>query len=65
MLLPLLLPPGERGVMVAMGHGLCVSFWVSEVMMKNKVGSKKVQCILELIVQVGCVKYHPRLYFQF
>ena len=20
--------PGERGVMVAMGHGLCVSFWV-------------------------------------
>ena len=35
--------------MVAMGHGLCVSFWVSGEMMKNKVGPKKVQCALELI----------------
>ena len=26
--------PGERGMMVAMGHGLCVSFWVSEEMTK-------------------------------
>ncbi len=34
--------PGERGVMVVMGHGLCVSFWVSEEMMKNKEESKKV-----------------------
>ncbi len=33
--------PGERGMMVAMGHGLCVSFWVSGEMMKNKVGPKK------------------------
>jgi hypothetical protein len=24
--------PGERGVMVVMGHELCVSFWVSEEM---------------------------------
>jgi hypothetical protein len=46
-LLPLLTPPGERGMMVAMGHGLCVSFWVSGEMMKNKVGPKKVQCTLE------------------
>jgi hypothetical protein len=29
--------PGERGMMVAMGHGLCVSFWVSGEMTKNKV----------------------------
>jgi hypothetical protein len=27
---------GERGMMVVMGHGLCVSFWVSEEMTKNK-----------------------------
>ena len=27
--------PGERGVMVAMGHGLCVSFWVSGEMTKH------------------------------
>ncbi len=26
--------PGERGMMVVMGHGLCVSFWVSEEMTK-------------------------------
>ncbi len=38
--------PGERGMMVAMGHGLCVSFWVSGEMTKNKVGPKKVQCSL-------------------
>ncbi len=34
--------------MVAMGHGLCVSFWVSGEMTKNKVGPKKVQCDLEI-----------------
>jgi hypothetical protein len=35
-------------VVVAMGHGLCVSFWVSgEKMTKNMVGPKKVQCVLE------------------
>jgi hypothetical protein len=33
-------------MMVAMGHGLCVSFWVSGEMTKNKVGPKKVQCDL-------------------
>ncbi len=32
--------PGEREVMVAMGHGLCVSFWVSKEMTKNKEESK-------------------------
>ncbi len=47
MLLPSLLPPGERGVMVAMGHGLCASFWVSGEMAKNKVGPKKVLWSLE------------------
>jgi hypothetical protein len=30
--------PGERGMMVAMGHGLCVSFWVSGEMTK-KIGT--------------------------
>jgi hypothetical protein len=50
-LLPLLPPPGERGMMVAMGHGLCVSFWVSGEMTKNKVGPKKLQCALEYL---GC-----------
>ncbi len=40
-LLPLLPPPGERGMMVTMGHGLRVSFWVSGEMTKNKVGPKK------------------------
>ncbi len=38
--------PEERGVMVALGRGLCVSFWVSGEMTKNKVGPKKVQCSL-------------------
>ena len=32
--------PGERGMTVAMGHGLCVSFWVSEEMTKKKEESK-------------------------
>jgi hypothetical protein len=41
--------PGERGVMVAMGHGISVSFWVRGEMTKNKVGPKKVPCYLELI----------------
>ncbi len=36
-------------MMVAMGHGLCVSFWVSGEMTKKQVGPKKVQCFLELI----------------
>ncbi len=34
--------PGERGMMVAMGHGLCVSFWVSGETTKNKKESKNV-----------------------
>jgi hypothetical protein len=33
---------GERGMMVAMGHGLYVSFCVCGVTTKNKVGPKKV-----------------------
>ena len=33
--------------MVAMGHGLCASFWVSGEMAKNKVGPKKVLWSLE------------------
>jgi hypothetical protein len=45
--------PGERGMMVAMGHGLCVSFWVSGEMTKNKVGPKKVQCALEHRTSMG------------
>ncbi len=36
-------------MMVAMGHGLCVSFWVSGEMTKTKVGPKKLQCALELV----------------
>jgi hypothetical protein len=39
-LLPSLPPPGERGMMVAMGHGLCVSFWVSEEMTKIRKRAK-------------------------
>jgi hypothetical protein len=31
---------GERGMMVAMGHGLCVSFWVSEEMTKIRKRAK-------------------------
>jgi hypothetical protein len=41
--------PGERGMMVAMGHGLCVSLFVCGETTKNKVGPKKLQCVLELI----------------
>jgi hypothetical protein len=41
--------PGERGVMVAMVHGLCVSLCVCGETTKNKVGPKKSQCALELI----------------
>jgi hypothetical protein len=33
--------PGERGMMVAMGHGLCVSFCVCGETTKNKVRQKK------------------------
>jgi hypothetical protein len=40
---------GERGMMVAMGHGLCESFCVYGETTKNKVGPKKSQCALELI----------------
>ncbi len=32
--------PGERGMMVAMGYGLCVSFWVSEEMTKIRKRAK-------------------------
>ena len=32
--------PGETGMMVAMGHGLCVSFWVSEKMTKIRKRAK-------------------------
>jgi hypothetical protein len=39
---------GEKGVMVAMGHGLCVCLCVCEKTTKNKVGPKKSKCILEL-----------------
>ncbi len=39
-------------MMVAMGRGLCVSFWVSGEMTKNnKVGPKKLQWNLELITK--------------
>ena len=34
--------PGERGVMVANGDGLCVSFWVSGEIRKNEEESKNV-----------------------
>jgi hypothetical protein len=37
---------GERGVMEAMGHGLCVNFCVCGEAMKNKVGPKKSQCLI-------------------
>jgi hypothetical protein len=33
-------------MMVAMGHGLCVSFWESGEMTKNKVRPKKLQYAL-------------------
>ncbi len=48
--------PGERGIIVAMGHGLCVSFWVSGELTKNKVGPKKVQCSLELTQTQGATR---------
>ncbi len=38
---------GERGMMMAMGHGLCVCFFVSRETTKNKVGPKNSQCFLE------------------
>jgi hypothetical protein len=42
--------PGERGMMVAMGHSLCVSLCVcGKTTKKNMVGPKKSQCILELM----------------
>jgi hypothetical protein len=43
---------GERGVMVAIGHGFCVCFCVCRETTKNKVGPKKIQCFLELIDRV-------------
>ncbi len=43
-------------MMVAMGHGLCVSFWVSGEMTKNKDGPKKLQCNLELIYRKTLVR---------
>ncbi len=45
--------PGEGGMMVAMGHGLCVSFCVCGETTKNEVGPKKSQCTLELIAANG------------
>ena len=59
-LLPLLPPPGrEGGVMVAMGHGLCVSFRVSGEMMKNnKVGDLNTRNFKELFIEsVGRVHF--------
>jgi hypothetical protein len=44
---------GERGMMVAMGHGLCVSLCVCGETTKNKVGPKKSQCVLELVTHQG------------
>jgi hypothetical protein len=40
---------GERGMMVAMSHGLCVSFCVCGETAKNKVGPKKPDGALELL----------------
>ncbi len=40
---------GEREMMVAMGHGLCVCFGVCGETTNNKVGPKKSQCFLGLI----------------
>jgi hypothetical protein len=39
--------PGERGMMVVMGHGLCVNLCVCGETTKNKGGPKKSQCVLE------------------
>jgi hypothetical protein len=39
--------PGERRMMVVMGHGLCVSYCVCGETTKNKVQPKKSQCVLE------------------
>ncbi len=39
---------GERGMMVVMGHGLCVFLCVCGKTAKNKVGPKQSQCVLEL-----------------
>jgi hypothetical protein len=39
-------------MMVAMGHGLCVSFFVCGETTKNMVGPKTSQCVLELIDRV-------------
>ncbi len=44
---------GERGMMVVMGHELCVSFCVCGKTTKNKVGPKKSQWVLELITCQG------------
>jgi hypothetical protein len=42
----------ERGVMVAMGHGLCVSFCVCGEDMKNEVGpvTANIGCAIDLIL---------------
>ena len=45
----MLFTTGERGMMVVMGHGLCVSFCVCGETTKNKVKPKKCQCFLELL----------------
>jgi hypothetical protein len=51
---------GERGVMVAMGHVLCVSLCVCGEAMKNKVGPKKCQCVVVLITHPGLAIDRPR-----
>jgi hypothetical protein len=44
---------GERGVMVAMAHGLCVCFFVCGETTKNKVGPKKGECDLVFKAHLG------------
>ncbi len=46
----------ERGVMVAMGHGLCVCFCACGETTKNEVGPKQSQCFLEIIDRVRLAK---------
>jgi hypothetical protein len=50
----------REGMMVAMGHGLCVSFWVSGKMTKNKVGPKKLQCALPGAYRKAISEGNPR-----
>jgi hypothetical protein len=61
---PLLPPPGERGMMVVMGHCLCVSFDVSGEMTKNKDQPETVQGILELNSVTAMIAYVQPLLFE-